>query len=143
MEKQNTSPGAAPSIARSIGFWMAIAMAASQGLNAVRAFLDPQGFAIYMGAPSAADELSAWVQIYGLRDFIALLVGVFLVRKELVPLKWMAICALFMPLCDAWIASQAGAPTSVVGRHLGIAAFLALAAAMLTRDVAARAGDDR
>lgn len=114
-------------------------MGASQALNAVRAFTNPVGFAAYMGAPSAASELSAWVQIYGLRAaFIALLVGVFVIRRELSPLKWMAICALFLPICDAWIAMQAGAPTAILARHLGIAVFITVAAVVLTRDVAAQ-----
>ena len=130
MKKRIVLAGLVPaSLARSIGFWMALAMAASQGLNAVRAFRRSAGFChVYMGAPSSAAELSAWVQIYGLRAaFIALLVGVFLIRKEFSPLKWMAICALFLPLCDAWIAMQAGAPTSVLlPGTLGIAVFLAL-----------------
>ncbi len=139
MENPETHQLSVPAITRSIGFWMAILMAASQAINAVRAFVDPAGFAVYMGAPSSAAELGAWVQIYGLRaGFIASLVGVFLIRRELAPLKWMAICALFLPLGDAWIAAQADAPTAIIARHIGIAVFLALAAVMLSRDVAAR-----
>lgn len=140
MENTNSNFGVTPPITRSIGFWMACAMAASQGLNAVRAFLDPRGFAAYMGIAFSAPELSAWVHVYGLRTgFIALIVLVFLLRRDLLPLKWMAICALFLPLGDAWIATQAGAPLAVVGRHVAIAVFLLLAAIMLTRDIAARA----
>ena len=74
-------------------------MALSQGANAARAFIDPTSFATYMGIPSQAAELHGWVQIYGLRaGFIALLVSVFLLRKELIPLKWMAICGIVLPL---------------------------------------------
>lgn len=139
MTNINAKAGAIPPVTRSIGFWMAFAMALSQGVNAVRAFLSPQDFATYMGIPSQAAELQGWVQIYGLRaGFIALLVSVFLVRKELTPLKWMALCAIVLPLGDAWVAAQAGASTATVGRHLGIAAFLSLTAFMLARDVAAR-----
>ena len=42
---------------RTAGFWLAAAIAALQGLNAVRTVLDPQGFATYMGLP--VDQLSA------------------------------------------------------------------------------------
>lgn len=34
---------------RTAGFWLAAAIAALQGVNAVRTVLDPQGFATYMG----------------------------------------------------------------------------------------------
>ena len=143
MTNINAKAGAMLPLTRSFGFWMACAMALSQGANAARAFIDPTSFATYMGIPSQAAELHGWVQIYGLRaGFIALLVSVFLLRKELIPLKWMAICGIVLPLGDAWVAAQAGAPTVIVGRHLGIAAFLCLAAFMLARDVAARAGRD-
>ncbi len=140
MKNSGSTTGAGPPITRSIGFWMACAMAASQGVNAIRAFFNPHGFAIYMGLPSRAAELDGWVQIYGLRAaFIAAIVSVFLLRKDLVALKWMAICALFLPLGDAWVAAQAQAPSAIVGRHLAIAVFLCLAAGMLAHDVALRA----
>jgi hypothetical protein len=144
MENTSSKTDTALPITRSIGFWMACAMAASQGVNALRAFLDPQGFASYMGVPSQAAALHGWVQIYGLRAaFIALIVSVFPMRKELLPLKRMAICALFLPLGDAWVAAQAGAPSAIIGRHLAIAVFLFFAVVMLARDVAARADKGR
>jgi len=119
---------------RSVGFWLAVAMSALQGLNAVRTLLDPVGFASYMGVSINATEQAAWVQIYGLRAaFISLLVTVLIIRQDMAALKWTAIAALVMPLGDAWLASQAGAPPSIVARHMGIAVFLILASYFLGR----------
>ena len=119
---------------RSVGFWLAVAMSALQGLNAARTFFDPVGFASYMGVPINVTEQVGWVQIYGLRAaFISLLVAILLIRQDMAALKWTAIAAFVMPLGDAWLASQAGAPPSIVGRHMGIAVFLILAAYFLGR----------
>lgn len=123
---------------RTVGFWLAAAIAALQGVNAVRTAIDPQGFATYMGLPS--DQLSAlgWVQVYGLRaGFIALLTTVLLARSDFAALRWMALAALLMPLGDAWLTASAGAGGAIVGRHLAIALFLLVAAHFLGR--AARA----
>ena len=69
---------------RSVGFWLAVAMSALQGLNAVRTFFDPVGFASYMGVPINGTEQVAWVQIYGLRAaFISLLVAVLIIRQDI------------------------------------------------------------
>jgi hypothetical protein len=112
---------------RTVGFWMAVPMAALQAYNVVRVVLDAEGFAAYMGAPLAAANDASWVLIYGLRTaFIALLVMVLLVRRDLNALKWTALAGLVMPLGDAWIAHQAGAETTTVARHLAIAAYLLL-----------------
>lgn len=119
---------------RTAGFWLAVAIAALQGLNAVRTLIDPQGFASYMGLP--ADQLNAlgWVQVYGLRaGFIALLTAVLLARSDFAALRWMALAGLVMPLGDAWLTASAGAAPSTVGRHLAIAVFLLVASHFLGR----------
>lgn len=122
---------------RTVGFWMAVPMALLQALNSVRAMLDPEGFAVYMGAPLAASGDTAWVMIYAFRaGFIALLVAALLVRRDLDALKWTALAALVMPLGDAWVAQGAGAGTATIGRHLGIAAYVTLA--MIALFIAAR-----
>ncbi|MBY0344998.1 MAG: DUF4267 domain-containing protein [Sphingomonadales bacterium] len=124
---------------RTAGSWLAAAIAALQGLNAVRTVLDPQGFATYMGLP--VDQLSAlgWVQVYGLRaGFIAVLTAVLLARSDFAALRWMALAALLMPLGDAYLAFSAGAGPPIVGRHLAIAVFLLVAALFLGRTAKAR-----
>ena len=124
---------------RTAGSWLAAAIAALQGLNAVRTVLDPQGFATYMGLP--VDQLSAlgWGQVYGLRaGFIAVLTAVLLARSDFAALRWMALAALLMPLGDAYLAFSAGAGAPIVGRHLAIAVFLLVAALFLGRTAKAR-----
>lgn len=125
---------------RTAGFWLAVAIAALQAVNAVRTALDPQGFATYMGLP--VDQLSAfgWVQVYGLRaGFIALLTTILLARGDFAALRWMALAGLAMPLGDAWLTASAGAAPSIVGRHLAIALFLLLAWYFLGRAARAKA----
>lgn len=112
---------------RTIGYWMAVPIGALQAFNVVRVLLDAGGFATYMGAPLAAAGDASWVMIYGLRTaFIALLVAIFLLRRDLTALKWTAFAGILMPIGDAWVAHQAGAETAIVGRHAAIAAYLVL-----------------
>ncbi|MFO6446159.1 DUF4267 domain-containing protein [Erythrobacter sp. NE805] len=116
------------------GFALAGIMAVLQGVNALRTALDPQGFATYMGLPVDALDALGWVQVYGLRaGFVAVLAAILLLRRDFAALRWMAVAALVMPLGDAWLASEAGAPTAIVARHLGIAVFLVIAALVLAR----------
>lgn len=122
-EAMSASKQKAPT--KTIGFWMAVPLAVLQGVNVVRAALDPEGFAAYMGAPLVAAADASWVMIYGLRTaFIAVLVSIFLLRRDLDALKWTALAALLMPLGDAWVAQQAGAAVSMVARHGAIAAYV-------------------
>lgn len=116
---------------RTVGFWLAIPIAVLQAVNAVRTLIDPVGFAAYMGA---AGGDPAWVQIYGLRAaFIALLTGVLLVRQDLNALKWVALCALLMPLGDALIVSGAAADGAIVMRHVATAVFVLVTFVFLAR----------
>lgn len=120
------------SVWRTIGFLMAAPMAALQAVNVIRVLVDPQGFAAYMGAPLPEGGDTSWVAIYGLRTaFIALLVGVLLLVRDLGALRWVALAALVMPLGDAWVASHAGAGAATIARHLAIAAYVAVTAAVL------------
>lgn len=124
---------------RTAGFWLAAAIAALQGINAVRTVLDPHGFAVYMGLPIAEPNALSWVQVYGLRaGFIAALTAVLLARGDFAALRWMALAALLMPLGDAWLTAGAGAGAPIVGRHLAIAVFLLVASHFLARTARAR-----
>lgn len=119
---------------RTIGFWLAVVMAALQALNALRAITDPSGFAAYMGLPLADGADQAFVLVYGLRTlFIAGLITAFLVLKNMDALAWMALIALIMPIGDAWLTAQAGAPTVVILRHCAIALYVLLAFFFLRR----------
>jgi hypothetical protein len=119
------SPG--PPIWHSVGFWLALVMGLIQAVYAVRAFVDPEGFAVYRGTALAAVADAEWVRIYASRTlFVALTVGFLLVRRDLASLKWVALLGVVMPLSDALLAHQSGASSAVVGRHVATLAYLLL-----------------
>ena len=112
---------------RSIGFWMAGAMVASQSINALRVLHDPQGFATYFGVPLRDAGDIGFVAVYGLRAFfLAVFASVLMYLQEIRALKLMALCAVIMPIGDAYLAHHAGAPAAVVWRHSVIGVFLLL-----------------
>lgn len=114
-------------VTRTIGFWMAVPLALLQGFNAVRVAVDPVGFSAYMGLPLEAAGDAAWVSVYGLRTaFVSLLVTTLLVRRDPHALKWTAAVALVMPLGDALLTHQAGAPTAIVARHASTFVYVLL-----------------
>ncbi len=117
---------------RRTGFWMSVPLALFQGLSAVSAFRNPDAFAAKFGAPLADAGDAAWVHVYGLRTaFIALLGTGLLLRRDLNGLKWALVVAPVMPLGDAYVASQAGAPLQVCVQHMVVALYVMLAAATL------------
>jgi hypothetical protein len=119
---------------RTPGFWMAVIMALLQAANAVRAFADPVGFSGYMGLPLASSDDVGFVMVYGLRAaFLACMVALLLVLKRLDVLAWIALIAVIMPVGDAWLAAQAGAPAVTVMRHGLIALYLPLTFIFLRR----------
>ena len=135
MEPATTNNRSVPTT-RTIGFWLAVIMAALQAFNAWRAFTDPSGFAAYMGLPLTDGADPAFVLVYGLRTlFIAGLITAFLALRNLDALAWMALVALIMPIGDAWLTAQAGAPTVIVFRHVAIALYVLLAFFFLRRAV--------
>jgi hypothetical protein len=112
---------------RTFGFWLSVPLALLQAVNVARALADPQGFAAYYGVPAIGADAVAWVQVYALRTaFIAALVAIFLVRRDLRALQWTAIAALILPLGDAWLTHQGGAASPIVLRHLATAGYLVL-----------------
>jgi hypothetical protein len=129
----NLNPSSDPQVFRSVGFWLALIMGSLQAVYAVQAFADPSAFAIYRGTPLAAGGDAGWVQIYASRTlFVALIVGLLLLRRDLVVLKWTALLGVVMPLSDALLAHQDGASFVIVSRHVAtliylLVTFLALA----------------
>lgn len=122
------NPSPRTSVFKTVGFWIAAVMALLQALNAVRAFAAPLSFADYMGLPleSAADV--GFVHVYGLRAaFISLLVILFLAVRRFDALALTAAAALLMPVGDAILAQNAGAPSATVLRHAAIAVYVAAA----------------
>lgn len=125
---------------RTVGFWLAVVMTVLQGVNAVRTLANPAGFARYMGLPVEQSEALDWVQVYGLRaGFIAILTAILLARADFATLSWMALAALVMPLGDAWLAADAGAPMVIIARHLCVAVFLLVAWYFLSRAARSKA----
>ncbi|ALL12713.1 DUF4267 domain-containing protein [Caulobacter henricii] len=115
------------SVLRTFGFWLSVPLALLQAVNVARALSDPTGFAIYYGVPVSGADAVAWVQVYALRTaFVAALVAIFLVRRDLRALFWTAVAALILPLGDAWLTHQTGAAASIVARHLAIEGYLVL-----------------
>lgn len=125
-------------VLRSAGFWMAVAIGTFQVLNAARAALDPVAFADYMGLPVRDPAATGFVLVYALRTaFIGALVLAFCVRRQLVPLMWMALLAVVLPIGDALLSAAAGAPALTILRHTAIAAFLIATFFLLRRSVSA------
>lgn len=126
-----------PSIFKTVGFWIAGLMAVLQALNAVRAFAAPVGFAEYMGLPLENVSDVGFVYVYGLRAaFISTLVIIFLASRRFDALAWTAAAALIMPVGDALLAQNAGAPLPTVLRHAVIAIYVAVAFFLLRRNAA-------
>jgi hypothetical protein len=121
-------------IMRMIGVTLAVAIALLQATNAARAFLDPSGFATYLGLPLADARDAGLVAVYGLRAlFIACFVAALLARSEFRALRLMALAAIVMPVGDAFLTHQAGAPFAIVARHGAIAIYLIATATILQR----------
>lgn len=137
------------SIPQSRPFWRSagVIMTALGGtlmlVNAVRAGLNPDAFATYLGLPLQDAADAGLVQIYALRAlFIGVLVFALLAMRQRAALAALAFAAILMPLGDAWLAAGAGAPGGTVARHIGIALFLFVAAVLLRRDAARSAQRD-
>jgi hypothetical protein len=110
---------------RAAGFWLALVMGLLQAVYAVRAFVDPSGFATYRGTPLMAEGDTDWVQIYASRTlFLALIVGLLLARMDLATLKWVALLGVVMPISDTFLAKEAGASIAVVSRHIATVVYL-------------------
>ncbi|MEM7780937.1 MAG: DUF4267 domain-containing protein [Pseudomonadota bacterium] len=110
-------------------------MGLAQASSAARAFADPQAFSVYMGLPIDGPNDAGFVTVYALRTTLIAALAFFLaLTGRLGALAVIAFVALLLPIGDAWLSAQAGAPQSVVYRHIAIAVFLAFTAFMLRRD---------
>lgn len=124
----------ARSLMRGPGGWMTAAGGAFMLVNAARAFADPAAFATYLGLPLAVSQDAALIHVYALRAlFIGIIVLGLLIAGQRVALALVAAAAVIMPVGDALLTHQAGAPVPTVLRHVAIAVFLAVAAIALAR----------
>ena len=95
---------------RSVGVWMATLLALSQLANAIRAVLNPAGFASNLGLPLEVQADAGFVFVYALRATFLGLFALFLIaRREFAVLKWFALLAVLMPLGDFVLTCRAGA----------------------------------
>ena len=120
------------SLLRSPGVWIALAGGGLMLANALRAFRDPSRFAAYLGLPLADEKDAGLVRVYALRAlFIALTVGILLLRGEPRTLGWICLAAAVMPVGDLVLTARAGAARPTVMRHALIAMILLLASYLL------------
>jgi hypothetical protein len=113
----------------SVGFWMAALIGLAQLLSAIKAATDPLAFATQLGLPPADPSDIGFVHIYALRtSFVALLILGLLVTKNMKALTWAASAAIVMPLGDAYLTYQAGAPSATVGKHIGYVVYVSVMA---------------
>lgn len=117
-----------------VGIALAAAMAAYMAYNAFQAWTDPSAFAVRLGLPLQSSGSGGWVGVYALRAaFIALLLAGLTYARQWRALFLFTVAALIMPLGDAWLTYSSGAGPAVYGRHLMIAAIIALLAALLAQ----------
>lgn len=119
---------------RSVGFWLAVALALSQWGNALRVVLGPVAYGDYMGLPLSAESDAAWVYVYALR---ALFLGSFafflLLTRRYGVLGHMAVIAVVMPIGDFILVLLAHGSNATLARHALIACVLVAAAISLRR----------
>jgi len=122
---------------RSIGFWLALALALSQLSNAVRVALGVQEYSAYMGLPLVSGEDSSWVYVYALRAlFMGVFAGYLLIKRHYQVMSAMALFAIVMPAGDFYLVWQADGSAGTLFRHALIAAVLV--AAWISLDQLAR-----
>ena len=119
---------------RSPAFWMAALMTLVQAAYAFQAYWDPGAFAEYRGTPLSASADAVWVQTYSSRTlFVSLIIGLLLLRRDHVTLKWVALAGVVMPASDALLAHQSGAANAIVFRHVATVFYLLITFAFLLR----------
>jgi hypothetical protein len=113
---------------KTTGFWLVLVMAMLQTFYAIWAFTSPAEFAAYRGTPLVAGGEAEWVRIYASRTlFVALVLGILLVRREVTILTWVALIGIVMPASDAVLAYQSGASAPIVWRHVATIIYLGVA----------------
>jgi hypothetical protein len=101
-------------------------------LNTARAFLDPVGFAVYMGLPLTDTANHGFVQVYALRAaFLGLCAFGLLWLRDIRALGVFVLAALVMPIGDALLTASNHAPPLIVARHGATAVVLAVTAWLL------------
>ncbi len=128
MNRQNPLPW------RSVGFWLAVALALSQFGNVLRVAFGAQDYSVYMGLPLSAADGEPWVVVYALRAlFLGCFAGYLLITRRYRVLGAMALIAVVMPLGDFYLVWEAGGSAATLARHALIAVALVAAWISLNR----------
>ena len=118
---------------RAVGFWLVLAMALLQMFYSIYAFTSPVEFASYRGSHLAPGGDTDWVRIYASRTlFVAMMLGLLRLLREVSLLKWISLLGIVMPLSDAALAYQSAAPNSIISRHVATVVYLLITFAVLT-----------
>ena len=126
---------------RSAAVWLSALIAVMMAYNAWQAFAAPTAFAARFGLTGAADADAGFVQVYASRAlFLALVTAVLLAWRQFRALGLFAAVAVVMPVADAVQVSAAGGASSIVIRHIVIAAYLVMTALLLLRLAKQREG---
>jgi hypothetical protein len=118
---------------KTLGFWLVLGMAFLQMFYSFFAFASPVEFAGYRGSHPMPNGDTEWVRIYASRTlFVALMLGLLLLRREVALLRWISLLGIVMPFSDAVLAYKAAAPFSIISRHLVTILYLLVTFAVLT-----------
>ena len=113
---------------KSLGYWLAVALALSQWLNALRAAMGPVAYGDYMGLPLSAESDSAWIYVYALRAlFLGSFAAFLLLSGQFRVLSRMALIAIVMPVGDFILVWLAHGSNATLARHALIAGVLVAA----------------
>lgn len=121
---------------QTIGFVLVILMILLQGFYGIFAYIDASAFSNVRGTELFNLLDADWVKIYGSRTiFIALVLAYLLWTKHYQALMWCAAFGTVMPITDAALALEAGAPMKVVIKHVLTIGYLLITFAVLKRAV--------
>lgn len=110
---------------QTVGLWMAWVVVAFILIQALRAFLNPAGFAEYFGLPLGSKGDEGFVNVYGVRAlFLGVCAAALIVRGQVDALSTFAFAAAVMPVGDLLLTASAGAPALTLTRHAVIAVVL-------------------
>ena len=120
--------------------WLVVLLGGYMFLNTARAFLDPAGFATYMGLPLTDPANHGFVQVYALRAaFLGLCAFGLLWLRDIRALAVFALMAVVMPVGDAILTASNHASPLIVARHGASAILLAVTAWLLFNRVSKEA----
>ena len=127
-----------------VGFVLVLLMVLLQVFYGIFAYIDPLAFSKVRGTELFSLMDADWVNIYGSRTlFITLVLGLLLYSRHYSILMWCALFGIVMPVTDAALAYEAGAPFTVIFKHLATIFYLIIIFFVLKRVVFLKAHDSK